>query len=75
VTTNNRIALAVAATAGIGAIALLAVLRSDSFARRNRSRGDTVNTGYQLDRWANEGGSLADEVAEAGPQASDAEHA
>ena len=73
---DNRIALAVAATAGIGVIALLAVLRSDSMMRRSRGRGELEpGTGYQLDRWANEGGSVPDDTAGAAAPGDGAEHA
>jgi hypothetical protein len=73
---DNRIALAVAATAGIGMIALLAVLRSDSMMRRSRGRDDLERgTGYQLDRWANEGGSIPDVSAGAEGPGDGVEHA
>ena len=58
---NIRAALAVGATAGIAAIALLTVLRSDGI-RSRRERRDAERTDrYQLERWDGEGGSLAEE--------------
>lgn len=69
---NDRIALAVGATAGIASIALLAVLRSDSPVRRRRE-GPAAATrlSHQLDTWDNEGGSLPDEPTDA-PEAREA---
>lgn len=61
---NNRTALAVAATAGIAAIALLAVLRADSARRTNReSRLADSSARQQLDRWDGEGGSIPEVAA------------
>ena len=68
--TNDRIALAVGATAGIAVIALLALLRSDSLGRRRRDGGDDGRSArYQFDRWDNEGGSIPEDiVASGGPE-------
>ena len=63
---NNRTALAVAATAGIAAIALLAVLRSDSMKRRRMEALRSAR--YQLDRWDAEGGNIPDVSIDSGEQ-------
>lgn len=61
---NNRTALAVAATAAMAVIALWAVLRFDTMRRRIDADGDdAASTGRQLDRWNDEGGSIPVEAA------------
>lgn len=76
VNTNDRIALAVGATAGIAVIALLAVLRSDSFVRRRRDSGDAGRSArYQFDRWDNEGGSIPEDSVASGPPERAGRHA
>ena len=69
VNSKNRIALAVAATAGVAAVALLAVLRSDT-ARRIESRRARARS---LQRWDNEGGNIPEVSISSGEQGSTAE--
>lgn len=67
VKSNNRTVLAVAATAGIAAVALLAVLRSDSMGiNRRRVR----RPGFELERWDYEGGNIPEVSIGSGEQGS-----
>jgi hypothetical protein len=76
VNSNDRIALAVGATAGIAVIALLALLRSDSQPRRREDRvAASRSIRYQLERWDNEGGGLEDEKNAVRPEAQAGRHA
>ena len=53
---KNRTALAVAATAGVAAVALLAVLRADS--DRRAAREASARRTQALQRWDYEGGNI-----------------
>jgi hypothetical protein len=56
VKSHNITALAVGATAAIGVLALLSVLRADSMKRRIRDGADRAGTRSQIERWDGEGG-------------------
>ena len=60
---NNLTALAIGATAAIGVLALLSVLRADSMTRRGRDDADR-RAQAQIDRWDGEGGQIAQETLE-----------
>jgi hypothetical protein len=67
VKSKNRTVWAVAATAGIAAVALLAVLRSDSMGiNRRRAR----RPGFELERWDYEGGNIPEVSVDSGEQGS-----
>lgn len=63
---KSRTALAVAATAGVAALALLAVLRADSMARAGRR----AQGRFDLQRWDYEGGNIPEVSISSGEQGS-----
>ena len=64
---KSRTALAVAATTGVAAIALLAVLRSDS---ARGARGSRSKACLDLQRWDYEGGNIPEVSISSGEQGS-----
>jgi hypothetical protein len=62
VKSHNLTALAVGATAAIGVLALLSVLRADSLRRRTLGGSDAVQGARsQIERWDGEGGQILPE--------------
>lgn len=58
---HNLTALAVGATAAIGVVALLSVLRADSMKRRRDGADALSGARSQIERWDGEGGQVAQE--------------
>jgi hypothetical protein len=69
VKSHNLAALAVGATAALGVVALLSMLRADTLRRRSRDGTEALSGSQrQIERWDDEGGQVAQDAADEGQE-------